>query len=143
MRDARPSGDAKRYVSNMNIHLKKIATELESAQILFEHSDERILIDLPNKFGILEIKILEDDSDSIQLLNGDFHTHGDLEAIEQNISREQAIRKLIEKIYNGELILIEECEHGKKPRRIIEKSLEHFLKYLPEGSTYKIFNKKT
>ncbi len=125
----------------MNIHLNKIASELESSGILFKFSDDRILVELPNDFGTLEITICKNDEDSIQLLNGDFHTHGDLEAVEKNISREQAIRELIEEIFSGELLLIEECESGKKPRRIIENSLDHYLKYLPEGTTYKIFNK--
>jgi len=68
---------------SMDENLRKIIDELENANLNYRVVDENILIDLPNNFGTLEICIWNDKGeDSIQLLEGDYHTHGDIEARE-------------------------------------------------------------
>jgi hypothetical protein len=87
----------------MSSHLNSIAQELESADIEFLIKDEQIQIALPNNFDTLIIEIWnEDGEDSISLLNGNFHTHGDIEASEYGLpTREKGIRYLVESILNG------------------------------------------
>jgi len=87
----------------MSSELNSIAQELESADIEFSIKDEQIQIALPNNFDTLVIEIWnEDGEDSISLLNGNFHTHGDIEAREYGLpTREKGIRYLVESILNG------------------------------------------
>ena len=87
----------------MSSGLKNIARELTSAKIKFQIKDDQILIPLPNDFDTLIIEIWNDkDEDSITLLNGSFHTHGNIEASEFGLpSREKGIRHLVESIFNG------------------------------------------
>jgi hypothetical protein len=52
------------------------------------------------------------------------------------------IASLLRDIFNGRLLLIEEQEPGKAARLTIEDDLEAYLKYLPAGAEYRIYNKK-
>jgi hypothetical protein len=83
--------------------LDSISKELVDAQIQFKIQDDQIHIPLPNDFDTLIIEIWNDEGeDSISLLNGSFHTHGDLDAREYGLpTREKAIRYLVESIFDG------------------------------------------
>ena len=54
---------------------------------------------------------------------------------------EKAIAKLVNNLMSGEYLLIEEKEPNKEPRKLVAQSLDSYLKYLPEGTEYKIENK--
>ncbi|MDH3973287.1 MAG: hypothetical protein OEV42_03310 [Deltaproteobacteria bacterium] len=120
-----------------NKALKNIGNELKKGNIIFSYVNDDIHVLLPNNFGILEISIWKDDEDSIQLLEGDYHTHGDIEAREYGLTREKAIRRLIEDIYNGKLFLVEIFEEGYEPEKTIIKSLD----YVQKNVEYKLYNK--
>ncbi len=87
----------------MSSDLDSISKELIDAQIQFQIKDDQIQIPLPNNFDTLIIEIWNDEGeDSISLLNGSFHTHGDLDAREYGLpTREKAIRYLVESIFDG------------------------------------------
>ena len=126
----------------MKEYLSKIGSELKEGNISFTYLNDKIHIHLPNSFGILEIKMLDDNDDTIQIINADFHTHGSVEAAEYETSKEKGIRKMVENIFNGNLLLIEEKEEGKEPRRLVQCSLDNYLQYLPKNTSYRVFNKK-
>jgi hypothetical protein len=91
----------------MSNALAKIASELSEAKIDFDIIEGKIHVPLPNDFDTLVIEIWKDEEDSITLLNGCFHTHGDIEAREYGLSnREKGIRHLIESIFNGEFKMV-------------------------------------
>lgn len=125
----------------MTDYLGGISRALESKGISHDCYHDCIHSDLPDGFGVLEVKVWDGTDDSIQLLGGDFHSHGDQLVQEFGLPREEAIAVLFEKIIYGDYLLIEECEPGKPPRKTIEQSLEHYLKYLPPGTEYRIANK--
>ena len=128
------------YFKSMSDYLTNIGNELGKGSITFKYVDNAIHIPLPNEFGILEIRLLGDNDDSIQILNADFHSHGTVEAAEYETTREKGIRKMVENMFNGKLLLIEETEEGKEPRRLVQCSMEDYLKYLPTNTTYRVFN---
>ena len=99
----------------MSQELNCIAQELESAGIKFLVKGGQIQIALPNNFDTLIIEIWnEKGEDSISLLNGNFHSHGDIEASEYGLpSREKGIRNLVESIFNGTFKMVKvETEPG-------------------------------
>jgi len=121
----------------MNNYLGRISKAINEVNV--EH--DCIHIKLPNDFGILEIKIWNEKEDTIQLLRGDFHTHGEQEALEFDLPKEKAIAMLVNKIFSEEYLLIEEKESHKYAKKLIAPSLNKYLKYLPTGTEYKIANK--
>ena len=125
----------------MNSYLESISQELDVVHISHTAFHDCIHINLPNEFGMLEIKVWGDNDDSIQIIDADFHTHGELEAIEFGLSKEKAIAQLVNKLFTGEYLLIEETEPNKKPRKLVAQSIEDYLKYLPKGTAYIIANK--
>jgi len=125
----------------MNEHLIKIGNELEKGNILFSYFHNKIHITLPNSFGILEIRMLDGNDDSIQIINADFHSHGSVEAAEYETTKEKGIRIMVENMFSGKLLLIEEKEEGKEPRRLVQCSMDSYLQYLPKNTTYRVFNK--
>ncbi len=75
---------------------------------------------------------MEGEEDSIQLLEGNFHTHGDTEARVYGLSREKAIRKLVGDIFSGKLLLVEWFrKDGSKAKKIWDS-----LEYLTDGDSY-------
>jgi hypothetical protein len=75
---------------------------------------------LPNNFDTLVIEIWQDEEDSITLLNGIFHTHGDIEASEYGLpNREKGIRYLVESIFNGEFKMVKR----KNEKGIVENTI--------------------
>ncbi|MDT0596399.1 hypothetical protein [Glaciecola petra] len=97
--------------SSMNAHLKSIAEALDAKGCQYSVVNEEIQIPLPKEFDTLVIEIWNDaGEDSITLLNGSFHSHGDIEASEHGLdTREEGIVFLVESIFNG---------HFKMVRRI-------------------------
>ena len=87
----------------MHSALKNIASELDKGGIQYSMVNECIHVELPKHFDTLIIEIWNAQwEDSISLLSGSFHTHGDIEASEYGLdSREEGIRHLIECIFNG------------------------------------------
>ena len=71
-------------------YIEKLSKALEDESIAHNAYHDCIHIQLPNNFGVLEIKIWDDGEDSIQLLDGDFHTHAELESLEFNLPKEKA-----------------------------------------------------
>ena len=87
------------------------------------------------------MQILElDDEDTIQMKEAKFHTHSSIEATEYETTPEKGVRKMIEAMMAGRLLLIEETEPGKEPLKLVRPSLERYLKYKPENAQYKIYN---
>lgn len=118
--------------------LLRIAEELKHGNIAFRYEGDTILIDLPNDFDVLEISIWKDGEDSIQLLNGHFHTHGKVEAWEYGPPPEKAIRRMLERIFAGELFCVEIRQVGQNPVRTIVDSLDQISK----EADFTIYNKK-
>jgi hypothetical protein len=89
--------------STSNHYLKSIIGELNLAKINFLVVQDKIHVPLPNNFDTLVIEIWnEAGEDSITLLDGDYHSHGDIEAREFGFdTREKGIRNLIECIFDG------------------------------------------
>tara|TARA_R110002072_G_C7616584_1_gene505523 strand:+ start:17 stop:472 length:456 start_codon:yes stop_codon:yes gene_type:complete len=125
---------------SMTDHLTKISRSLTSSDIAHDFYHDCIHIALPNNFGTLEVKAWPEGDDSIGLLEGDFHTHSDVLAKDLGTEPHEAIGSLIQKVLSREYFLIEEREPGKPPRKLIEPSLEQYLKYLPDGADYEIKN---
>jgi GGDEF domain-containing protein len=117
--------------------LQRIAGELSSGNIAFRYKGDTILVDLPNDFDVLEISIWKDDEDSIQLLNGYFHTHGSVEAWEYGPPPEKAIRIMLERIFSGELLCVEIRQPGQEPVRTIVESIEQ----ISAGAEFTVYNK--
>ncbi|TQV75191.1 hypothetical protein FLL45_09640 [Aliikangiella marina] len=115
--------------------IEKITAELNLVEIDFELIDDQIHIPLPYNFDTLVIEIWQDGEDSISLLNGDFHTHGDIEAREYGLpSREKGILHLVESIFNGKFKLAKRVNALGK---IENKILDSFsLALLDEGHDY-------
>ncbi|WP_335917680.1 hypothetical protein [Shewanella chilikensis] len=88
--------------------LEAIGQALSQADIPFRFSGEALLIPLPNEFGTMEIIIWRDEEDSIQLLEGSCHTHGNIEAGEFGVNtREEGIQLLLRNIFSGKYKLVE------------------------------------
>lgn len=104
--------------------LERIANELSHGNIAFRYEGDTLLVALPNNFDVMEISIWKDEEDSIQLLNGHFHTHGSVEAWEYGPPPEKAIRRMLERIFSGELLCVEIRQAGKEPVRTIVESIE-------------------
>ena len=124
----------------MTDHLGKMSESLASKNIGHDCYHDCIHIPLPNQFGILEVKFWPEGDDSIGLLDGDFHTHSDVLAADLGTSRYGAVSTFIEKIVAGNFLLITEQEPGKAPRKLIEDSLEQYVRHLPAGTIYEIAN---
>lgn len=125
----------------MTDRFNRISKALNEAAIAHECYHDCIHVRLPCGFGILELKLWPDGSDSIQLINGDFHTHADILAMEYGQSSDTAFATLVSKILTSELLLIEETSPKGDKRKTIAESLEDYLRYLPEGTSYRVANK--
>lgn len=126
----------------MTDRLEQLSAALDGADLPHSVYHDCLHIPLPEGFGTLEIKLWQDGSDSIQLIPGDFHTHLEILALEYKQDKNTAFATLVEKIFASEFLLVEEISRDGVSRRTIEASLEDYLNYLPEGSTYSVFNKK-
>ena len=125
----------------MTDRIDRISKVLNETSIAHECYHDCIHVRLPGEFGILELKLWPDGSDSIQLINGDFHTHADIIAIEYGQSPDAAFATLASKILTSELLLIEETSPKGDKRKTIAESLEDYLRYLPKGTNYRVANK--
>lgn len=87
----------------MDDSLISIVNALEASKVNFTLESEQVHVPLPKDFDTLVIEIWNDKGeDSITLLNGTFHDHGNLVAREYGLaSREEAIIFLIESIFDG------------------------------------------
>lgn len=111
---------------------------IESGYMFREHEGS-ILIELPNGFGELLVCDLENNDDLIGLLDSEWHTHSDcLGPVE--VPRAIKVKEFVSSIFAGEYFLIEEREPGKSPAKMIEDDLESYKKYLPDNTTYRVFN---
>jgi hypothetical protein len=54
----------------------------------------------------------------------------------------EAVVIFVTSIFSGQILLVEERETGKPVRRTIVDDLESYLKYLPEGAQYKVYNSR-
>lgn len=125
----------------MTDRIDRISKALNEASIAHECYHDCIHVRLIGEFGILELKLWPDGSDSIQLINGDFHTHTDILAIEYGQKPDVAFAILASKILTAELLLIEEISLKGDKRKTIAESLDEYLRYLPEGTSYRVANK--
>jgi hypothetical protein len=120
--------------------ISEISSAFSSLAIEHDRFHDCIHVHLPGGFGTLEVKAWPDGDYSIQLLDGDFHTHLDLLADEYNSEPVAALVLFAKRLLNGELLLIEETSADGVLRRTIEDSLDAYLPYLGENCTYKVFN---
>ncbi|WP_078118463.1 hypothetical protein [Thiosocius teredinicola] len=124
----------------MSDKLSEFEAELKAADVAHSCYHDCIHVELPNDFGILELKLWPDEDDSIQLIDGDFHTHSEILAVELGVPRAAAFALFAKKIFESELLLIEEVSHEGAKRRTIENDLQEYLKYLPTGASYRVRN---
>ncbi|TDF41524.1 hypothetical protein EYS14_01310 [Alteromonadaceae bacterium M269] len=92
----------------MSPYLQKIADEFDSFGVRYSLVEEKLHVPLPKNFDTLVIEIWNDEGeDSISLLNGVFHTHGDVEANEHGLdSGEKGILHLVQSIFDGSFKMI-------------------------------------
>lgn len=112
---------------------------LEKEPFPYKEENGSLIVELPNGFGELDITDLDEDDDIICLVGEDWHTHSSCLENEE-LSPAHKVKEFIKDIYSGKYILIKEQEPGKKPIKIIKDDLESYKKYLPEGTSYEIFN---
>ncbi|TAL30578.1 MAG: hypothetical protein EPN97_12240 [Alphaproteobacteria bacterium] len=127
----------------MDAIVKQIALKLDNLGIgYFVDSSGKLLVPLPNNFDCLSIGALKNDnSDTIlEMVQAGWHTHGDL-LNGSEVDEADAIVSFIEDILDGEILLIEEYVPGEQPRKFVEDDLELYLRNLPAGAEYKIYNK--
>lgn len=105
----------------------------------FREKKESLFIELPNGFGELQIYDLGENDDIVGLIGADWHTHS--ECLGNPDTKAKNIIDFLSKIFSGQYLLIEEKEPGKQARKLIEDDFEKYLKWLPQGTTYKVFNK--
>ena len=123
----------------MPLLIERIKNELNDAGIKFDYVNEKIHINLPNNFDTLIVEIWKDEEDSITLLNGDFHTHGNIEASEYGLeNREKGIRHLVESIISGKFKMVK----LKKQDGSIENTIwdTYSLMSIHKYSNYEIIN---
>ena len=120
--------------------ISEISTVFSSLAIEHDRFHDCIHVHLPGGFGTLEVKAWPDGDHSIQLLDGDFHTHLDLLADEYSREPVAALVLFTQRLLSGELLLIEETSANGAIRRTIEQSLGAYLPYLEKNCTYKILN---
>lgn len=136
----RASNESSLCGHQMSDRLGHLSAALDVAALPHSVYDDCIHVSLPGGFGILELKLWQDGSDSIQLIPGDFHTHSELLALEYNRDKNLAFATLVGKIFASELWLVEETSRAGETRRTIESSLENYVHGLPEGSSYRVIN---
>ena len=124
----------------MTDKLEEFSKALNEVAVQHRCYHDCIHLDLPAQFGIMEIKFWPDGDDSIQLLEGDFHTHSEILKEEYGLPEPEAYATLVQKIFNGELLLVEEVSPEGNVRKTIENSMSEYLKYLPGGSSYTVKN---
>ena len=123
----------------MNSLVKNLKPLLSKEDIEFREHENSLFFNLPNSYGELQVSDLENNDDIIGLVGSDWHTHSECLG-GPDISAEQKVLEMVKDIFSGKLLLIEEKEEGKEARKTIEENLEHYLKRLPPGSEYKIYN---
>jgi hypothetical protein len=123
---------------------QQIAPKLDAAGINYQAIENgRLHIQLPHNFGVLEVGAVGDHDTIVGLVGQDWHTHGDVLKgyyFSRSPTEVDAIAALISAIFAGHLALVEEQWSGKTSRFICHE-LEQYLKNLPKGAEYKIFNK--
>lgn len=117
----------------------KLKSLLDQCGIAYREEEKSIFIELPNNFGELQIYDLEDNDDLLGLVGSDWHTHSECLG-DPDTPKEELALNFISEIFSGKYFLIEEKEPGKCSKRIIEDDLESYVKYLPTGTEYKIYN---
>jgi hypothetical protein len=129
---------------------QEIAAQLDVRKIGYTVADNgRLRIPLAKNFGELEVGSIEDETTMpndtiVALVNSDWHTHGDVLKGYRYANAKtipDAIMAFIADVFANQYYLIEEDEPGKKPKRLITEELDRYLKYLPPGAKYKIYNK--
>jgi len=115
--------------------INEVKLKLESLKIPFYEKDGGIAIKIPNGFGELEFHDLPHNDDILLLADEDWHTHSSV------MDGLDGIIEVITDILNGKCIFIEvKSPEGVVTKRI-EEDLDEYLKWLPEGYTYEVFNK--
>ncbi len=117
-----------------------ISLALNDAAIEHGCFHDCIHVSLPGGFGVMEIKAWPDGDHSIQLLDGDFHTHLDLLAGDCNLEPVEAFVLFVRRLLVGDILLIEETSADGVIRRTIEESLEAYLPDIEKGCTYRVMN---
>ena len=112
------------------------------ADMSIEHAllADRITVVLPAEFGDLELRALSDGDDSIEIVDANFHTHSSVLAAEYGATPEEAFARLVSDILASRLLLVEEFDSSGNTRKTVEESLDQYLEYLPEGSSYRVAN---
>jgi hypothetical protein len=123
----------------MDTIVHKLKPMLQKEGIAYREERNSLFVVLPNEFGELEISDLDEGDDIIGLVGEQWHTHSDCIEGEQ-LTPQEKILNFLKDIFKGCYLLIKEHQQGKAPVRTIEYDLETYKKYLPEGTTYEVFN---
>jgi len=115
--------------------LQDFIVKLDELHITYKSEGAVISIQLPSEFGVLEYRELSDNDDILGLVGGSWHTHGSVEGGVMGLAL------LVKNMFSGKLLLIKEVSPSNEERRTIEGCLEDYLKWLPEGTNYEIYNK--
>lgn len=124
----------------MNEFVRRVAERLQQERIAFRTEGTALRIPLPNKFGELEVSQLEDGDTLVELVDSEWHTHGDLLKAYGSTDEVDATVSFIKGIFEGEFFLVEETDGEGPPRKTIEDDLDSFRDGLPESARYKVFN---
>ena len=124
----------------MNSIIAEITPYLINEGYKYREAENSIFVELPNEFGELQIYDLGENDDVVGLAGSDWHTHSECLG-DPDIPRTKLIMEFLSKVFSGKYLLIEEKEPSKKPRKLIEDDFKRYLKRLPKGTTYRVFNK--
>lgn len=115
--------------------IEELKRNLDRLSIVHYPKDSGVAIPIQNKFGELEFHELPSDDDILLLSGEDWHTHSSVEGSLEGIV------VLIQNILSGKFLLIREVSASGEIKRRIEPELNEYLKWLPDGYSYKICNK--
>ena len=107
-------------------------SELLAAEgVVHKLLDEEVVIELPGGCGVLVYRVVGDD-DVLCLVDDPWHTHS---AVEGGLA---GLAALAMRLTEGrDCLLIRERTAGEAERRVIHLgSIEKYLRYLPEKTTY-------
>jgi hypothetical protein len=101
----------------------------------------RLHVPLPGGFGTFEIGACGDAAETIcGLVGHPWHTHGDQFGGVEIDAQCADLAEFVTKVFDGTYHLIEEISPEGESRKSVESDLAAFLKFLPDGATYKIYN---
>src|SRR5262249_3147633 len=120
----------------MNL-MDQVTSGLKRRDIGYRHEGESLKVALPDAFGDLEVRAMEEGGSIVGLVGEDWHTHGDLLTSYGPSDEAEAIVAFIEGIFEGRFFLVAEQGTGEGTIKTIEDDLEAYIDSLPAEASYR------